>query len=239
MWHWVGWKWNAALEANVVRAEGLWPLQRLLLTPWAVPPSQGERRGTDSVVQSKQSRRVSRVEEEEMDEKEEEWKHKNRAGRSGRVGRRKVDHPPLQKLFLSSSSPPSPRPRVSLHPCDSLHGPLAMWSSPPPTHPLAVSAATPQPWPCHSCDSWLTPAAGRVSPAELESHSRCCRTELSLWRKPVWQLSRWPLTPGPPTGNQMQHAPTHTRAFCCQRSSVQSNKYTPGRVGCRCLDAFD
>lgn len=98
---------------------------------------------------------------------------------SGRVGRREVDLPPLQKLFLSSGSPPSPHPVFLSIPATPF---MALWlrEPPPPPHPLAVSAATPQPRPCHSSDSRLTPAAGRVSPAELESRSRCCRTEQSL-----------------------------------------------------------
>lgn len=64
---------------------------------------------------------------------------------SGRVGRREVDLPPLQKLFLSSGSPPSPHPVFLSIPATPF---MALWlrDPPPPTRRVG----------CHSSASTLS-----------------------------------------------------------------------------------
>lgn len=65
---------------------------------------------------------------------------------SGRVGRRKVDLPPLQKLFLSSGSPPSPRPVFLSIPATPF---MALWQRDPP-HPPTRRVG------CHSSAATLS-----------------------------------------------------------------------------------
>lgn len=121
------------------------PPPLLLLLTWpAVPPSRGERRGTDSLVRSKRSRRVSRAETEE-------WKHE-RAEQAG-SGRREMC-PPLKKIvpLLRFSSVGSPScsslgPRFPSWPCG--------YGAPP--HPLFPPLATPtRRVGCHSSAATLS-----------------------------------------------------------------------------------